>query len=117
MLMRWCEFIAGFGSAVALPLVRGYVARALRGLGALGVELASRERGNPLAKATEYGLTASILTNNVRTAFSAARAVKSGYVWINGASGHFYGTPLGGFKNSGIRPAISGSNTRALGCP
>jgi betaine-aldehyde dehydrogenase len=69
------------------------------------------------AKATEYGLTASILTNNVRTAFSAARAVKSGYVWINGASGHFYGTPLGGFKNSGIRPAISGSNTRALGCP
>jgi 2-formylbenzoate dehydrogenase len=39
-----------------------------------------------LAKATEYGLTASILTNNVRTAFSAARAVKSGYVWINGAS-------------------------------
>ena len=39
-----------------------------------------------LAKATEYGLTASILTNNVRTALSAARAVKSGYVWINGAS-------------------------------
>ena len=29
MLMRWCEFIAGFGSAVAWPLVRGYAARAL----------------------------------------------------------------------------------------
>jgi acyl-CoA reductase-like NAD-dependent aldehyde dehydrogenase len=55
-----------------------------------------------LANATEYGLTASILTNDIRTALRAARAVKSGYVWINGASGHFYGTPFGGFKNSGI---------------
>ena len=36
------------------------------------------------------------------TAFRAARAVKSGYVWINGASGHFYGTPFGGLKNSGL---------------
>jgi acyl-CoA reductase-like NAD-dependent aldehyde dehydrogenase len=55
-----------------------------------------------LANATEYGLTASILTNDIRTALRTARAVKSGYVWINGASGHFYGTPFGGFKNSGI---------------
>jgi len=55
-----------------------------------------------LANATEYGLTASIFTNDIKTAFRAARAVKSGYVWINGASGHFYGTPFGGLKNSGI---------------
>ena len=55
-----------------------------------------------LANATEYGLTASIFTNDLKTAFRAARAVKSGYVWINGASGHFYGTPFGGFKNSGL---------------
>jgi acyl-CoA reductase-like NAD-dependent aldehyde dehydrogenase len=55
-----------------------------------------------LANATEYGLTASIFTNDLRTAFRAARAVKSGYVWINGASGHFYGTPFGGYKNSGL---------------
>jgi acyl-CoA reductase-like NAD-dependent aldehyde dehydrogenase len=55
-----------------------------------------------LANATEYGLTASIFTNDIKTAFRAARAVKSGYVWINGASGHFYGTPFGGFKNSGL---------------
>ena len=55
-----------------------------------------------LANSTEYGLTASIFTNDIKTAFRAARAVKSGYVWINGASGHFYGTPFGGFKNSGI---------------
>ncbi|MEA2936650.1 MAG: betaine-aldehyde dehydrogenase [Alphaproteobacteria bacterium] len=55
-----------------------------------------------LANATEYGLTASIFTNDIKTAFRAARAVKSGYIWINGASGHFYGTPFGGFKNSGL---------------
>ena len=55
-----------------------------------------------LANATQYGLTASIWTNDLKTALRAARAVKSGYVWINGASGHFYGTPFGGMKNSGI---------------
>jgi betaine-aldehyde dehydrogenase len=55
-----------------------------------------------LANATEFGLTASILTSDIRTALRAVRAVKSGYVWINGASGHFYGTPFGGLKNSGI---------------
>jgi acyl-CoA reductase-like NAD-dependent aldehyde dehydrogenase len=55
-----------------------------------------------LANGTEYGLTASIFTNDIKTAFRAARAVKSGYIWINGASGHFYGTPFGGLKNSGL---------------
>ena len=50
-----------------MPLVRGY---AERGPGALGVELASESEAIALAKATEYDLTASILTNNVRTAFS-----------------------------------------------
>jgi aldehyde dehydrogenase (NAD+)/betaine-aldehyde dehydrogenase len=55
-----------------------------------------------LANSTEYGLTASIFTNDIKTAFRAARAVKSGYIWINGASGHFYGTPFGGLKNSGL---------------
>jgi len=55
-----------------------------------------------LANSTEYGLTASIFTNDLDAAFRAARAVKSGYVWINGASA-FYGTPFGGYKNSGAR--------------
>ncbi|MGV6874727.1 aldehyde dehydrogenase family protein [Pseudochelatococcus sp. B33] len=55
-----------------------------------------------IANATSYGLTASIWTNDIKTALRAARAVRSGYVWINGASGHFYGTPFGGMKNSGL---------------
>ncbi|WP_194726448.1 aldehyde dehydrogenase family protein [Noviherbaspirillum malthae] len=55
-----------------------------------------------IANSTEYGLTASIWTNDIKTALRMARNVKSGYVWINGASSHFYGTPFGGFKNSGL---------------
>ena len=63
---------------------------------------ATRRKPSTLANSTEYGLTASIFTNDLDAAFRAARAVKSGYVWINGASGHFYGTPFGGYKNSGL---------------
>jgi betaine-aldehyde dehydrogenase len=55
-----------------------------------------------LANSTDYGLTASIWTNDLKTALRAARAVKSGYVWINGTSAHFAGTPFGGTKNSGL---------------
>jgi betaine-aldehyde dehydrogenase len=55
-----------------------------------------------LANSTEYGLTASIWTNDIKTALRMARNVKSGYIWINGASAHFYGTPFGGLKNSGL---------------
>ena len=55
-----------------------------------------------IANATGYGLTASIWTNDFRAALRAARAVRSGYIWVNGASGHFYGTPFGGMKNSGL---------------
>jgi aldehyde dehydrogenase (NAD+)/betaine-aldehyde dehydrogenase len=60
------------------------------------------EEALELANSTDYGLTASIWTNDLNTAMRAARRVKSGYVWINGASGHFYGTPFGGMRNSGL---------------
>ncbi|MDQ0304957.1 aldehyde dehydrogenase (NAD+)/betaine-aldehyde dehydrogenase [Ancylobacter polymorphus] len=55
-----------------------------------------------IANATSFGLTASIWTNDIRAALRAARAVRAGYIWVNGASGHFYGTPFGGMKNSGL---------------
>jgi len=55
-----------------------------------------------LANSTEYGLAASIWTHDIRAALRAARAVKAGYVWVNGASAHHYGTPFGGMKNSGL---------------
>jgi acyl-CoA reductase-like NAD-dependent aldehyde dehydrogenase len=31
-----------------------------------------------------------------------AAAVEAGYVWINGSSRHYVGTPFGGLKSSGI---------------
>jgi betaine-aldehyde dehydrogenase len=55
-----------------------------------------------LANSTDYGLTASIWTNDIKTALRVAKGVRSGYIWINGASGHFYGMPFGGMKNSGL---------------
>jgi betaine-aldehyde dehydrogenase len=50
----------------------------------------------------DYGLTASIWTQSLRTAHRAAARVQAGYVWINGSSAHFIGAPFGGYKRSGI---------------
>lgn len=55
-----------------------------------------------LANAVEYGLTASIWTNDVRCAHRFAREVEAGYVWINEVARHFWGSPFGGYKSSGI---------------
>lgn len=55
-----------------------------------------------IANSTEYGLTASIWTNDLKTALRTVRRVRSGYIWVNGTSGHHYGTPFGGMKNSGL---------------
>jgi betaine-aldehyde dehydrogenase len=50
----------------------------------------------------EYGLTASIWTNDLTTAHRAAANVEAGFIWINDISKHFIGTPFGGVKQSGI---------------
>jgi betaine-aldehyde dehydrogenase len=52
--------------------------------------------------AVEYGLTASIWTNDLNTAHRTALTVQVGYVWINEVSKHFLGAPFGGFKQSGL---------------
>ncbi len=52
--------------------------------------------------AVEYGLTASIWTNDLNTAHRTAMAVEAGYVWINEFGRHFLGAPFGGFKQSGL---------------
>jgi betaine-aldehyde dehydrogenase len=50
----------------------------------------------------EYGLTASIWTNDLNTAHRTAMAVEAGFVWINEFGKHFLGAPFGGFKQSGL---------------
>jgi len=52
--------------------------------------------------AVEYGLTASIWTNDLNAAHRTALTVQAGYVWINEVSKHFLGAPFGGFKQSGL---------------
>ena len=59
------------------------------------------EEAIKIANSTEYGLTASIWTNDIKQALRTAKAVQSGYIWINGFSAHHRGTPFGGLKNSG----------------
>lgn len=54
-------------------------------------------RGNE----TEFGLSASIYTQNISTAHRLARRLKSGTIRINGSGGVDPATPLGGFKASG----------------
>lgn len=55
-----------------------------------------------IANSTKYGLTASIWTNDIKAALRTARAVRAGYLWINGTSAHYYGVPFGGQKSSGL---------------
>ena len=55
-----------------------------------------------MTNAVDLGLTASIWTNDLNTALKTARWIQSGYIWINGVSGHYPATPFGGYKNSGI---------------
>ena len=55
-----------------------------------------------IANSVEFGLTGSVFTNDIRTAHRVARALETGFVWINGAGPHFQGVPYGGWKNSGV---------------
>lgn len=54
-----------------------------------------------IANEVMYGLTASIVTNDLGAAMRTAEQVEAGYVWIN-SSGRYLGAPYGGWKQSGI---------------
>ena len=53
------------------------------------------------ANALIYGLTAAIVTNDLKLALETADRIEAGYVWIN-SSGRYLGAPYGGWKQSGI---------------
>ena len=55
-----------------------------------------------MANATEYGLACGVWTHDLKVAITFARALQSGFVWINTTARHFVGTPFGGWKNSGL---------------
>ncbi|MEZ5787064.1 MAG: aldehyde dehydrogenase family protein [Xanthobacteraceae bacterium] len=60
------------------------------------------EQAVEMANATEYGLTGAVWTNDIGNAMRMARRIRSGHIWINGASLHFLGVPFGGMKSSGV---------------
>ena len=53
------------------------------------------------ANGLEYGLTASIVSNDLSRAMETAERVEAGYVWIN-STGRYLGAPYGGAKQSGL---------------
>ncbi len=55
-----------------------------------------------LANDTELGLTASVWTRDLDTAHQVADQLQAGYVWVNDTGRHYWGTPFGGAKNSGL---------------
>ncbi len=56
---------------------------------------------------SNYGLTASVFTQNLTTAHRLARLVESGYIWINGVEKRWIGVPFGGQKDSGTTTEYS----------
>jgi betaine-aldehyde dehydrogenase len=54
------------------------------------------------ANGVDYGLTAGVWTNDLHAAHRVADRLEAGYVWVNDQARHYFGTPFGGQKNSGI---------------
>ena len=55
-----------------------------------------------LANSVDLGLTASVWTNDLDLAHRTAERLDAGYVWINDSTRHYFGTPFGGTKDSGV---------------
>jgi acyl-CoA reductase-like NAD-dependent aldehyde dehydrogenase len=55
-----------------------------------------------ISNGIDLGLTASVYTEDLRTAHAFARDVEAGFVWVNDSGRHFLGTPFGGYKDSGV---------------
>ena len=55
-----------------------------------------------IANGLEYGLTAALWTNDLRTAHQTAERLEAGYIWVNQYGKHYQGAPFGGYDQSGI---------------
>lgn len=55
-----------------------------------------------MANATDYGLSATLWTENLSRAHRMAKEIEAGIVWVNTWLLRDLRTPFGGVKNSGI---------------
>lgn len=55
-----------------------------------------------MANSTQYGLSATIWTNNLKRAHRMAQKIEAGIIWINCWLVRDLRTPFGGIKNSGV---------------
>ena len=62
----------------------------------------SEEEVLKMANATEYGLAATVWTENLKRAHRVARLLESGIIWVNCWLLRDLRTPFGGMKNSGV---------------
>ena len=62
----------------------------------------SEEETVQIANSVEYGLAASVWTNNINRAYRISRALDSGIVWINTNMADSPAAPAEGFKQSGF---------------
>jgi aldehyde dehydrogenase (NAD+) len=78
------------------------------------------EEGVRLANRSMYGLAAGIWTKDIQKAFTVARRLKAGTVWVNTYNLYDAAAPFGGFKGSGFgrdlgREALDGyTDTRTV---
>lgn len=54
-----------------------------------------------LVNGTEYGLTASVFTQDLSTAMDVVKKIEVGYLWVNHVGRHYLNVPFGGVKESG----------------
>lgn len=66
------------------------------------MKVSSEEEALATANGVQYGLTAAVYTQDLRTAHVFAQKLEAGYVWVNETSRHFTGVPFGGYKDSGV---------------
>ena len=55
-----------------------------------------------LANATEFGLTANVITGDLAAALDAVERIEAGLIWVNGPTPRPPGLPFGGVKLSGL---------------
>ncbi len=66
------------------------------------IEVNSSDSAIKAANDTEYGLTASVFSSNIKSAHRMARAIRAGTVTVNCFGEGDISTPFGGYKQSGF---------------